>query len=133
MVTLDPLREAGGLIAGHAGAAMGAMVLGAAQLALPKGTGLHRGAGYGFMLLMAGVAISSFWIHGFRLVGPFSPIHLLSVFVLYSLWEALRDARRGNIARHRRRMIQLYIYAMVVTGLFTLWPGRVMHKVLFGG
>jgi uncharacterized membrane protein len=29
---------------------------------------------------MAMVAISSFWIHQIRLLGPWSPIHLLSVF-----------------------------------------------------
>jgi uncharacterized membrane protein len=29
-------------------------------------------------------------------------------------------------------MVLLYILALLVTGLFTFWPGRVMHGVLFG-
>jgi uncharacterized membrane protein len=29
-------------------------------------------------------------------------------------------------------MISIYSLALVVTGLFTLWPGRIAHKVLFG-
>ena len=34
---------------------------------------------------MAVVAVSSFWIHQIRLVGPWSPIHLLSIFTLVML------------------------------------------------
>ena len=29
-------------------------------------------------------------------------------------------------------MAWVYALALVVTGLFTLWPGRIMHQVLFG-
>jgi uncharacterized membrane protein len=29
-------------------------------------------------------------------------------------------------------MLSLYFLALIVTGLFTLLPGRVMHSVLFG-
>jgi uncharacterized membrane protein len=38
----------------------------------------------------------------------------------------------GHIRQHRIWMVLLYILALLVTGLFTLWPGRVMHGVLFG-
>ena len=132
-MTLEPLREAGPLVAAHAAMALAAMLAGAVQFALPKGTGAHRAVGYGFVGLMAAVAISSFGIFGFRVIGPFSPIHLLSAFTLYVLWGAMRDARRGDIARHRRAMTLLYGLALGVTGLFTLLPGRVMHAVLLGG
>lgn len=43
------------------------------------------------------------------------------------------EARRGEIARHRRSMKLFYGLALGVTGLFTLWPGRSMFKVRFGG
>ena len=132
-MTLEPLREAGPLVAAHAAMAIAAMLAGGAQFALPKGTGAHRAIGYGFAGLMAAVAISSFGIFGFRVIGPFSPIHLLSAFTLYTLWHAVRDARRGDIAGHRRAITLLYVFAIGVTGLFTLWPGRVMHAVLFDG
>ena len=39
------------------------------------------------------VAFSGFFIHVLKLVGPFSPIHLLSVLTLTSLWYAIRAAR----------------------------------------
>jgi uncharacterized membrane protein len=29
-------------------------------------------------------------------------------------------------------MILLFWLALVLTGIFTFWPGRVMHMVLFG-
>jgi uncharacterized membrane protein len=30
-------------------------------------------------------------------------------------------------------MVSLFLGALVVAGLFTFVPGRLMHKVLFGG
>jgi uncharacterized membrane protein len=29
-------------------------------------------------------------------------------------------------------MIAIFVGALVVAGLFTFWPGRIMHAVLFG-
>jgi uncharacterized membrane protein len=34
---------------------------------------------------------------------------------------------------HRNSMIQLYVLALLLTGAFTLVPGRTMHAVIFGG
>lgn len=132
-MTLDALWNEGPIIAGHAVAAMAAFGLGAVQLALPKGTAAHRGLGAIWVALMAGIAISGFFIHELRVVGPFSPIHLLSILVLVTLWHAIRSARRGNIRAHKSAMVSLYFLALVLTGLFTLWPGRAMHTVVFGG
>lgn len=129
---LQPLWDDGPVIAVHALVAVAAFGLGTAQLALPKGTRTHRLCGYGWAAAMAAVAVSSFWIHEFRTFGPFSVIHLLSLLVLVSLWRAIYLARRGRIAEHRRVMLSLYGLALVLTGLFTLWPGRTMHAVLFG-
>lgn len=114
-------------------AAFAALALGAAQFLLPKGTALHRGLGYAWILSMAYVALSSFAIYELRLIGPFSPIHGLSVLTLVSLVQAIRAARQGNIAQHQRIMRSLYFLALIVTGLFTLLPGRAMHTVVFGG
>lgn len=116
----------------HAVAAMGAIVLGGIQLAMEKGTRRHRVMGYAWVGLMAYVAISSFFIYELRIIGPFSPIHLLSIIVLFSLWSAITDARRGNIESHTKTMKSLYLFGLIITGLFTLLPGRAMHSVLFG-
>ena len=81
-MSLAPLLDAAPAIPVHAFAAMSAFVLGLVQFAAPKGTLPHRTIGWIWVLLMAAVAASSFWIHQIRLVGPWSPIHLLSIFTL---------------------------------------------------
>jgi uncharacterized membrane protein len=131
-MALAPLLEAAPAIPFHAFAAMGAFVLGLVQFAAPKGTLPHRTIGFVWVGLMAVVAGSSFWIHQLRLVGPWSPIHLLSIFTLVMLPLAVWKAHSHQVAAHRRIMIYLFLGALLVAGLFTLVPGRVMHKVIFG-
>jgi uncharacterized membrane protein len=82
--------------------------------------------------LMAAVAVSSFWIHQIRLLGPFSPIHLLSIFTLAMLPFGVWFAHRHRVADHRRVMVLMFTGALVIAGLFTLLPGRIMHTVVFG-
>ena len=81
---------------------------------------------------MAVVAVSSFWIHEIRLVGPWSPIHLLSIFTPIMLVLAVWSARRHKVAGHSRIMISIFFGALVIAGLFTFVPGRIMHAVVFG-
>ncbi len=81
---------------------------------------------------MATVAVSSFWIHQLRLLGPFSPIHLLSIFTLAMLPLAVWKAHSHQVPAHRRAMILLFAGALVVAGMFTVLPGRIMHAVVFG-
>lgn len=38
----------------------------------------------------------------------------------------------GDIKAHEKTMKSLYFLALIITGGFTLLPGRVMHTVLFG-
>ena len=132
MIDPSPLFQAAAPIPFHALAALATAGLGAVQLWRPKGGRLHRQLGYLWAALMAGVAISGLFIHELRMVGPFSPIHLLSLITLASLWIAISRARRRDIAGHRRVMLLLFWLALVLTGAFTFWPGRVMHQVLFG-
>lgn len=131
-MSLAPLLDAAPAIQIHAFAAMTALVLGMVQLAAPKGTLPHRTVGWVWVVLMAGVAISSFFIHQMRLWGPWSPIHLLSIFVLGALPLAVLAAHRHLVNRHRRAMIGLFAGGLVLAGLFTLAPGRIIHAVVFG-
>ncbi|MBR0691486.1 DUF2306 domain-containing protein [Bradyrhizobium manausense] len=131
-MSLAPLLDAAPAIPLHAFAAMAAFVLGIVQFAAPKGTLPHRTLGWIWVALMAVVALSSFWIHQIRLVGPFSPIHLLSIFTLVMLPLAVWRARTHRVVAHRWTMIFLFTGALVVAGLFTLVPGRIMHRVIFG-
>ena len=129
---LAPLTHAALPIQLHAYTALAAFVLGAVQLAGVKGTTRHRALGYTWAALMLVVAISSFWVHEIRLSGPWSPIHLLSIFTLVMLPLGLWAAHSHAVSRHRSTMIGLYLGALVIAGLFTLAPGRIMHKVVFG-
>jgi uncharacterized membrane protein len=131
-MSLAPLLDAAPAIPLHALAAMSAFVLGLVQFAAPKGTLPHRTLGWIWVLLMVSVAVSSFWIHQIKLIGPWSPIHLLSIFTLVMLPLAVWRAHRHRVADHRRIMIALFSGALVVAGLFTLLPGRIMHAVVFG-
>jgi len=131
-MTLAPLLAAPAAIQIHAFAAIAAFVLGAVQLAAPKGTIPHRLFGWLWAALMLTVAISSFFIHQLRLWGKWSPIHLLSVFVLIMLPLAVVHARRRDVRRHQRAMIGFFAGALVIAGIFTFLPGRIMHAVEFG-
>ena len=131
-MSLAPLLEPAPTIPLHAFAVMAAFLLGLVQFAAPKGTLPHRTLGWIWVALMAVVAISSFWIHTIRLVGPFSPIHLLSIFTLVVLPLAVWRARTHRVADHRRMMTFIFAGALVIAGLFTLLPGRIMHQVVFG-
>jgi uncharacterized membrane protein len=132
-MSLAPLLDAAPAIRLHAFAAMTAFALGIVQLSAPKGTLPHRTIGWIWVTLMAVVSLSSFWIHQLRLWGPWSPIHLLSIFTLAVLPWAVWAAHRHAVDRHRRAMTGLFFGALVIAGLFTLMPGRIMHKVVFGG
>ena len=131
-MNLAPLIDAAPAIPLHAFAAMAAFALGLVQFAAPKGTLPHRTLGWIWVSLMLVVALSSFWINEIRLLGPFSPIHLLSIYTLVMVPIAVWKARNHDVATHRKIMMYLFLGALLIAGLLTLLPGRVMHKVVFG-
>ena len=132
MTTLAPLIESPLTVQVHAAAALVAMLLGPFVLFRARRDRLHRSLGRVWIGAMAITALSSFGIHDMALIGPFGPIHLLSVLTLASLALGLRAAMQGRIAAHRATMRSLYFWALGVAGLFTLLPGRTMHQVVFG-
>ena len=115
----------------HVAAAVLAIVLGPIALARRSRDRWHKRAGYAWVLCMTALAASGLFIHSIRMVGPFSPIHLLSLLTLWQLWLGVREARDGKIAAHRYRMQAMYVLALMLTGAFTLSPGRLMSRVLF--
>src|SRR5262249_55723834 len=131
-MSLAPLLDDAPVIQVHAFAAMTAFALGIVQLSAPKGTLPHRSIGWIWVALMAVIAVSSFWVHQIRLVGPFSPIHLLSIFTLVMLPPAVLHARRPSVAPHRHAMAAIFTGALVTAGAFPFLPGRIMHAVAFG-
>jgi uncharacterized membrane protein len=131
-VSLAPLLNASPVIQVHAFSAMAAFALGIVQLSAPKGTLPHRTIGWIWVVLLTVIAVSSFWIHELKIFGPFSPIHLLSIFTLVTLPLAVMHARRHRVQKHRNAMIAIFTGALVIAGLFTFVPGRIMYAVAFG-
>ena len=80
---------------------------------------------------MVALALSSFGITGRD--GRYSWIHGLSGAVLIMLPLAVLHARAGRIGLHRGTMLGLFFGTLIVTGAFTLMPGRLLHDVFFGG
>lgn len=132
-MTLQPLTEASFAIQLHAWAAILAFVLGGFVLFRRKGDRLHRVGGMVWVGLMVIVCVSSFFIHTIRLVGIWSPIHLLSIGTLVSMAWSIREVRRRNIVSHRSIMQWTYGGALIIAGVFTFMPGRIMYRVFFEG
>jgi len=131
-MSLAPLLNASPAIQLHAFAAMAAFVLGIVQFAAPKGTLPHRTLGWIWVILMVFVAGSSFWIHHIKLWGPWSPIHLISIFTLTMLPLGVWRARMHKVPAHRWTMVSIFIGGLVIAGLFTFVPGRIMYSVVSG-
>jgi len=114
----------------HVATVVPAAFLGAWLLARPKGTPVHRLLGKIWMGLMLVTSLSTFFIHEIRLVGDFSPIHLISIYVIVSSFMAVRAARRHKITEHRRTVAGMYLGGIVIAGAFTFLPGRIMSTSL---
>ncbi|MET0276726.1 MAG: DUF2306 domain-containing protein [Pseudorhodoplanes sp.] len=131
-MTLAPLLSASPAIQIHAFAAIAAFVLGVVQLSAPKGTLPHRTVGWVWVSLMVLVCVTAFFIHELRWWGEWSPIHLLAIFTLIMLPLAVFWAHRHRVTAHKWTMVSIFLGALVIAGLFTLMPGRIMHAVVFG-
>jgi uncharacterized membrane protein len=131
-MSLSLLLQASPAIQIHVATASSALVLGAYLLLARKGTRPHRLLGRIWFGLILTTAISSFFIETLRLYFGFSPIHILSVLTLIGSWQAVAAARAGRIEEHRRHVGNLYTFALLTAGAFTLMPGRLMHRLLLG-
>lgn len=131
--TLAPILAAPPALQLHIVVAMLSVILAPVILMRRKGGTAHRWLGRIWVLAMTATALSSFRVHEYRLIGPWSPIHLLSVLTLVSLAQGLRAAIRRDIAAHAQIMQSLAFWALGVTGLLTLLPGRLVNAALLGG
>ncbi|MCV2401863.1 DUF2306 domain-containing protein [Marinomonas sp. C2222] len=115
----------------HITAAFFALISGAFQLAMPKGTKQHKFIGRFWMLAMTVTALSSFALKGFDpVIGSLSVIHFLSIWVLICVAASIYFAKVGNIKRHKNFAVGAF-YGLVGAGFGTLAPGRLIHEWLF--
>jgi uncharacterized membrane protein len=108
--------------------------LGAYLFIAKKGGKYHRLIGGTYMSLMVLTAIIALFLPalvGPQFLGHFGWIHLFCVLTLYSVPTALLAIRKGNVRRHKIKMISLYVGALMIAGGFTLSPGRYLHTVFF--
>jgi uncharacterized membrane protein len=127
------MLAAPGAIQIHVAAALAALAIGVVLLAGVKGNRLHRTLGWVWVLAMGTTAISSFFIHAINPGGPagLSLIHLLSGWTVVGLPMAVYAARRHRVQAHRRAMTSMFVGGLIVAGLLTFLPGRLMWAVFF--
>lgn len=109
--------------------------IGGYLLAVKKGTPFHKSLGKVYMTLMFTTAIITLFMPAF--VGPqflshFGYIHLFSFLTLYSLPTAIIAIKKGQVRKHKVKMIILYMGAILIAGGFTFFPGRFLHTFFFG-
>lgn len=113
----------------HVYAALFAFFLGLFVFWRKKGTSMHKNLGKVWVVLMFVTAFSSLFINQIRLVGPFSPIHLISVATIILLYVGIRQAQRRDIEKHRSTMKGTFIGGLVIAGGFTFMPDRLMYRI----
>ena len=115
----------------HLGLVLAALILTPVMLVRRKGSESHRLLGYAWVALLLAIAIEGFFI---PLQGrSWSPIWLISIFVLVQAPRLVIQARRHDMIAHRRTVRGMVIGAFLVAGLFTLPFGRMLGNWLFNG
>jgi uncharacterized membrane protein len=112
----------------HLGTVIPALFLGGAMFMMRKGTALHKILVRVWAVLMMTTAISSFWLQG--MTGGIGLIHIFSVITLVSIPRAIWAIRKGDVEAHRQAMTGPYV-GLVVAGLFSFLPGRMMGDLAF--
>lgn len=114
----------------HLAFAVLALVTGALQFIILKGTPVHRAIGRGWLMLMVIAAASSFFVRNIR-PGHFSLIHSLSVVTLLAVPWIIHTAKTGRICEHRKTATGLYVGGLLVAGALAILPGRLLWSVFF--
>lgn len=130
---LDPLISASLQVQIHVVAAVLSILIGPLALLRRSRDRVHKILGYGWVSAMSVTVASSFLIWDLRIFGPFSPIHILSVFTAVGLYQGVRYAVRRQARAHQRTMQQLYFWALGVAGTLSFMPGRIMNQLVFEG
>ncbi|WP_404479292.1 DUF2306 domain-containing protein [Novosphingobium sp. BL-52-GroH] len=96
----------------------------------PRGTPGHRQLGYVWSAAMFLTAVDSLFVTTSN-PGHFSPIHILSIATIVLVPMLVVNARRHDLARHRRTVRGLIIGALLIAGFFTFPFDRLLGHWLF--
>jgi uncharacterized membrane protein len=123
----------------HLGSILLATGLTPVMLLRRKGDGRHRKLGYVWVSAMLLTAVTSLFFNA-RIdgapnmgvfSGDFSPIHLLSIFVLVQVPRIVTAARRHDRIGHERGVRGIVIGALLIAGFFTFPFDRMLGNWLF--
>jgi uncharacterized membrane protein len=121
------------LVLAHLITIIPAFVLGTWLMLSRKGSPIHKLLGKVYLVLMFATAIITLCMSaqlGPQLFGHFGFIHLFSLSTLWFVPVAYFSAKQGNIRRHKKSMIGLYIGGLLIAGAFAFAPGRLLHQWL---
>ncbi len=118
------------IVGSHIAFALCSVVLGTVILIKTKGTLTHKLMGRIWVVMMTVVALGSFAIHDLN-PGGLSWIHALSTFTLVSMGYAIFMIRRGQRRAHFMAMIGCLV-GLIIAGIFTLDPNRLIGSLLLG-
>lgn len=131
MMHFDHLYNASAMIKTHVAFATAGVIIGAIQLFGKKGGQRHKILGWSWVLIMSIVGISALFLPK-REQGIIPLTLLLTVWVAIGLPLGIRAIKKGKILLHRAFMIGLYVGGLFIALAFTVTPGRLLYKVIFG-
>lgn len=112
----------------HLLAVIPALILGAINLLLEKGTLTHQRIGKVWAILMLITAVSSLFIMP---TGSFTWLHLFSLVVIFCIPLGVLSIRKGNIKRHVYCMCGAYIGTVISAFFAVMTPGRFLNSVFY--
>lgn len=115
----------------HILAALASLCLGIVIFTSRKGSPRHKRLGKIFLVFMLATAISATFIRQIN-DGHFSFIHIFVPVTFIAAFEAVYFVRKGNIKRHRRAVTGMFYGALLIPGILSMLPGRLMHVIVFG-
>lgn len=134
-ILVEKIMEYKYLMYSHLLTVVPCIFIGAYLLIVKKGTLYHKLLGKIYMSLMMVTAIITLFMPayvGSQFLNHFGYIHIFSFLTLYSVPTAIIAVKKGQIKKHKMKMILLYFGAIVIAGGFTLTPGRFLHTFFFG-
>ncbi|NIZ14760.1 DUF2306 domain-containing protein [Phaeobacter sp. HF9A] len=131
MAAIQVFQQAGFAVQVHVVAAMVAVGLIPFVLWRQQRDRRHKILGYVWVSAMAITALSSFGISNFGWIGPFSPLHGLAVFTLWTLVTTVRAAIRRDIVSHRAGLRSLATFGLGIPMVLNFLPGRSFSRAFF--
>jgi uncharacterized membrane protein len=115
----------------HIATILVALTLTPVMLLRRRGDRVHRILGWVWAVALIITAADTFLIQTLN-PGSLSYIHLLSAWTLLQVPLLVFAARTHNVRRHRSAVRGMTTGALLIAGVFTLLPGRLLPHWLFG-